>query len=50
VKIMAANAKQIHDKIPRLIRPTMVATNTVLATSGTLKACRALGLLGSAAH
>jgi hypothetical protein len=50
VKVMGANAKQIHDKIPALMRPTTVAANTLLATSGTLKACRALGLLGSAAH
>ncbi|THD70532.1 hypothetical protein [Phenylobacterium sp.] len=50
VKVMGANAKQIHDKIPPLIRPTMIVANTVLATSGTLKACRDLGLLGPGAH
>jgi hypothetical protein len=50
VKIMGANAKQIHDRIPTLIRPTMLAANTFLATSGTLKACQALGLLAPAAH
>jgi hypothetical protein len=50
VRDVLGAANGFHNQVPTLIRPTMLATNTVLASSGTLKACRALGLLPPAAH